>query len=93
LSRASSKNYLAPLKAFFGRCITVPEQQIRDLEEGTLLPTCDSVVINNSKVYFWYKNIDETVVHRLKTELNCRGLPFLRQFNQLDIIFGGDHGE
>ncbi len=83
---------LRHLKHFFGRCITVPEQQIRDLEEGTLLPTCDSVVINNSKIYFWYKNIDETVVHRLKTELNCRGLPSLRQFNQLDIIFGGNHG-
>jgi hypothetical protein len=83
---------LRHLKHFFGRRITVPEQKIRDLEEGTLLPTCDSVVIDNIKIHFWYRDIDETVSHRLKTEVKCRGLPFLSQFNQLDLVFGGDHG-
>jgi hypothetical protein len=79
---------LRHLKHFFGRPITVPEHQLRDLEEGALLPTCNSVLINNSKIYFWHRNIDETVVHRLKTEVRCRGLTFLSQFNML----GGDHG-
>jgi len=83
---------LRHLKHFFGRRITVPEHQLRDLEEGALLPTCNSVLINNSKMYFWHRNIDEAVVHRLKTEVRCRGLTFLSQFNMLDIIFGGDHG-
>jgi len=67
---------LRHLKHFFGRRITVPEHQLRDLEEGALLPTCNSVLINNSKMYFWHRNIDEAVVHRLKTELEATvGIP------------------
>lgn len=55
-------------------------------------PTCGSALVDGVKIHYWYKSIDETISHQLKSEVECRGLPFLRQFNQLDVIFGGDHG-
>jgi hypothetical protein len=83
---------LRHLSLFFGRRIMVPEQTIRELEQGALLPICDSIVLNNTKVYFWYKKINEAILHRLKVEVNARGTPFIRQYDQADIVFGGDHG-
>ena len=41
---------LRHLSLFFGRRITVPEQTIRELEQGALLPICDSIVLNNTFV-------------------------------------------
>ncbi len=45
-------------------------------------------------ITFWYKKIDEAVVHRMKTEMDYRGREFFvhNGYNSADIIFGGDHG-
>jgi hypothetical protein len=85
---------LRHLKAFFGRRITVPEHELRELELGTLLPICDSVEIGGTQIHFWYKKIDDAIIHRIKLEVECRGADFFRSngFNQMDIVFGGDHG-
>jgi hypothetical protein len=50
-------------------------------------------------VLFWIRprfifstKIDEAILHRLKFELNAIDIPFLRQYNQVDIVFSRDHG-
>jgi hypothetical protein len=75
--------------------ITVPEKEIRELEEGVLLPICDSVEINGECVRFWHHNINEVVLHRIKTAIMSRGFEKLKAtcYNQADIVFGGDHGQ
>jgi hypothetical protein len=79
---------------FFGRRITVPEQKIRDLEQGAVHPITDSALIGGKEIFFWYKEIDEVIISRLKREVSCRGRAFFlrKGYNQVDIVFGGDHG-
>jgi len=82
------------LKNFFGRRVSVPEKAIRELEDGVLHPISDSVVVDKEMITFWYRNIDEVVLHRLKTEFKFRGKEYFQQFgfNSIDIVFGADHG-
>ncbi len=63
---------------FFERWITVPEQNIRDLELGVLQPKTDSVTIDGKGVCFWYKDIDEAIKNWTKMELQCRGSVFFK---------------
>jgi hypothetical protein len=56
------------------------------------MPASASIVLDNSKNHVWYKKIDEAILHRLKFKVNARGIPFMQQYNQADIVFGGDHG-
>jgi hypothetical protein len=79
---------------FFGRRITVPEQRIRDLEDGNLRPITNSVAIDGSDIFFWYKKIDEVIINRVKKEVQCRGTSYFinQRYNEADIVFGGDHG-
>jgi hypothetical protein len=37
----------------FGRRITVPEQRMKDLEAGNLLPTTNSVTLDGNDVFFF----------------------------------------
>jgi hypothetical protein len=64
---------LRHLASFFGRRITVPEREIRELEQGTLSPIVDMAVINGEDINFWYKNVDEVISHRILIELKGRG--------------------
>lgn len=45
-------------------------------------------------ITYWYKNIDEVVVHRMKTEMNYqRKVSFMHNgYTSANIIFGADHG-
>jgi len=92
LPNSCTKNHLRHLAQFFGRRITVPERKLHELEQGALLPVCDCIVLDNTRIHFWCKKIDEAILRRLKFEVNARGIPFLRQYNQADIVFGRDHG-
>jgi hypothetical protein len=56
------------------------------------MPASASIVLDNSKNHVWYKKIDEAILHRLKFKVNARGIPFMQQYNQADVVFGGDHG-
>ena len=78
----------------FGRRITVPEQKIRDLEQGAVHPITNSALIGGKEIFFWYKEIDKVIISRLKGEVSCRGRAFFlrKGYNQVDIVFGGDHG-
>ena len=42
--------------------------------------------------FFWHKNIDEVLVHRLRLELKHHGQDFTAKYNHVDVVFGGDHG-
>jgi hypothetical protein len=88
----SQRVILRHLKCFFGRRITVPENFIRELEDGCLYPISSETVIDGKNVFFWHKKIDEVVVHRIQLELEHRGSECLSQFDVLDVILGGDHG-
>lgn len=48
---------LQHLACYFGRRLTMPLSKMRELEEGELMPTTDSVDIKGEKVYFWYIDI------------------------------------
>jgi hypothetical protein len=67
---------------------------LRELELGTLLPICNSIDIGSTQIYFWYKKINEAIIHRIKLEVECRGAEFFRSngFNEMDVVLGGDHG-
>ena len=82
------------LASFFGRRITVPEREIRELEQGTLSPIVDMAVINGEDINFWYKNVDEVISHRILIELKGRGRDFFREkgYDSLDTVVGGDDG-
>jgi hypothetical protein len=85
---------LQHIKSFFGRCITLPERYLRELESGSLPPISDSVKVGRTQVHFWYKKIDEVVCHRVKTELKMRGQDFFTKkgYSSLDVVLGCDHG-
>jgi hypothetical protein len=63
------------------------------LEDGALNPISNEKVIDGNNVFFWHKNIDDVVVLQLQLELKHCGPEFLSQFDVLDVILGGDHGE
>jgi len=65
----SQRIILRHLANFFGRRITVPESFVRELERGSLQPISGSVDVDGVGITFWYKKIDEAVVHRMKTEI------------------------
>jgi len=44
---------LCHLSNFFGRRLTVPERQIRELETGALHPISDSVVVDKEAITIW----------------------------------------
>ncbi len=85
---------LRHLANFFGRRLTVPESSIKELEAGALEPISDSVEVGSETIHFWYRHIDLAILHRVKTEIDCRGVLFFKQqgYNSADIVFGGDHG-
>jgi hypothetical protein len=85
---------LRHLASFFGRRNSVPEGEIRELEQGTLSPIVGKAVIDGEDINFWYKNIDEVISHRLLIELKGRGRDFFREkgYDSLDTVVGGDHG-
>ena len=51
------------LSLFFGRCITVPESQLQELEKGALPPITGCTIINNEKIHYWYKPIGAVLIH------------------------------
>jgi len=57
----------------------VPEQKLRELEEGTLLPITDSVDIDGKKIFFWYKKLDEVVMHHLSLDIQQRTWRYFTQ--------------
>ena len=61
---------------FFCRRITVPQQKIRDLEQGAVHPITNSALIGGKEIFFWYKEIDKVIISRLKREVLCRGRAF-----------------
>jgi hypothetical protein len=65
------------MKKAFGRRITVPERQLKELESGALPPISDSVEIGTERVKFEYKRINEVVCHRIETELR-HGKDFMK---------------
>jgi hypothetical protein len=65
---------------------------MKDLEVGNLPPTTDSVTLDGNEVFFWYKKIDEVILNRVKMEVQRRGSTFFGGYNQIDVVFGGDHG-
>jgi hypothetical protein len=82
---------LRHIKEAFGRRITVPERQLKELEDGALPPFSDSVNIGNDRIDFWYKRINEVICHHIQTELT-HGQDFIKQFDSLDVVLGCDHG-
>jgi hypothetical protein len=84
---------LRHLAACFGRRLTVPEQKLRELEEGVMLPIMDSVEIERKKIYFWYKNPKDVVLHRLNLDMKQYGDAFFMQFDCIDVVIGEDHGQ
>ena len=61
--------YLKKVLTVFGRCRTVPERQLKELEYGALPPISDSVEIGSERFHFWYKRINEVGCHCIETEL------------------------
>jgi hypothetical protein len=91
----SQRIILWHLKKFSGRKITVPEKEIRELKKGVLLPICNLVEINGENIHFWHRNINEVVLHRIKTEVMSRGFEKFKAmgYNQAYIVVSGDHGQ
>lgn len=71
----------------------MPEQKLRELEEGTLLPITDSVDIDGKKIFFWYKKLDEVVMHRLSLDIQQQTWRYFTQYDSVDVVLGGDHGQ
>jgi hypothetical protein len=67
---------LCHLGKFFGHPLSVPEQKIHELEVGALPPISGQVTVRREPVTFWYRNVDESIQHCLKLEIDSRGLPF-----------------
>jgi hypothetical protein len=83
----SQRVILRHLKNFFERCITVPEQYIKELEQGVLHPISSQKDIDGKAVFFWHKSIDEVVAHRLKLELKHHGRDFAAKYDHVDIAW------
>jgi hypothetical protein len=68
---------------------------MRELELGALLPVCGSIDIRGNEIFFWYKNIDDAIIHCMKLEFEYQGRVFFQNkgYNKLDVVLGGDHGE
>jgi hypothetical protein len=55
------------LTAYFGRRFTVPECKIRQLGKDAFMPKCDKCTTSSNKIIpYWYKEIDEVVMHHIK---------------------------
>jgi hypothetical protein len=57
-----------------------------------LLPVTDSVDIEG-KNFFWYKNLDEVVIHRLTLDIQQWTEFIFIQYDSINIVIGGDHGQ
>jgi hypothetical protein len=49
---------------------------MRELELGALLPVCGSIDIRGNEIFFWYKNIDDAIIHCMKLEFEYQGRVF-----------------
>jgi hypothetical protein len=63
VSIRSQRIILRHLANFFGQRLTVPESCIRDLENRALHPVTDSVDVDGEHITFWYRHIDEAIIH------------------------------
>jgi hypothetical protein len=84
---SQQQTILRHLAFHFGWRLTVPEQRLRELEEGTLLPTTDSVDIKGKKIFFWHKDLQDVTLHRLKLDI------FLRNSILLMLLLVGIMGQ
>lgn len=64
-----------------------------ELEEGALMPTTDSADIKMKKVYFWYKDIQDAVLHHFCLDIKEYSSDYFLQFGSIDIVVEGDHGQ
>jgi hypothetical protein len=67
--------------------LTFPISKIRELEEGALMPVTDSLDLNGKKIHYWYKD------HRLNLDGKEYTFDYFMQFDALDVVDGGDHGQ
>ena len=83
------------LRHYFGTRLIVPEVKVSVLSKLKVLdPITGSYTKTdtNEKIYYWYRDVDESICHILQTKYNSRQELEL-DFNRIDIIIGGDHGQ
>jgi hypothetical protein len=57
------------------------------------MPKADKFITSKNKtIPYWYKEIDEVVMHHTQMLLKQNSLNFLREFDHLYVIVGGDTG-
>ena len=78
----------------FGHKFTVPEKEIKRLECDRVPPITGSSRVGDDDFFWWYKDPLQVITTKLKkiarpSDGSITGL----EFNKLDIIIGGDHGQ
>jgi hypothetical protein len=84
---------LRHLACYFGRRLTVPLSKICELEEGALMPVTASLDLNGKKIHYWHKDIEQCFIHRLNLDGKEYTFDYFMQFDALDVVVGGDHGQ
>jgi hypothetical protein len=84
---------LRHLACYFGRRLTVPLSKICELEEGALMPVTASLDLNGKKIHYWHKDIEQCFIHRLNLDGKEYTFDYFLQFDALDVVVGGDHGQ
>jgi hypothetical protein len=57
------------------------------------MPITRSVDLNGKQIYYWYKDIQEAVTHRLNLDGKAYTYDYFTRYDSLDIVVGGDHGQ
>ena len=86
-------NYSSNLNSFFGKRLILPEYCITELGQNHVPPESDSVILNDKKIHFWKKPIDQLLTRSL---LNKFGKTADKdnldnKLSKIDIVIRGDH--
>jgi hypothetical protein len=82
------------LTEYFCRRFTVPECKICQLRKDAVMPKCDKFTTSSNKITpYWYKEIDEVVMHHIKMLQRQNSLNIARDFDRLYVVLGSDTGE
>ena len=57
------------------------------------MPVTDSLDLNGKKIHYWHKDIKQCLIHCLNLDGKEDTFDYFMQFDALDVVDGGDHGQ
>jgi hypothetical protein len=78
---------------WFGTKFTVPDNQLKSLSQSAVPPISGVAEVGQERIPYWYKDPVTVILHKLEkvTRRAMHKRPI--EWDNLDIIMGGDHGQ